>query len=236
MTEVLYYSLHAVGILLSCGYVWYIAPKYQSERKRTVICVMLSCITAYVFMMVLFWIRYGVFGGQNVVRVIVFLPAIMIAWGRIFRISVSAILDMTAPIACISQTFGKIGCQVVGCCYSWWEMNYGLYNPIYHKYLFPIQLLEGLISMIIAVLLIAETLKKNAKTDGWLMPWSLVLFGSTRFFLEFLRDNEKLFAGISELALWAALMTLEGGIWLAIKYARKHSRHNAWAEKMSNNS
>ena len=38
----------------------------------------------------------------------------------------------------------------------------------------------------------------------------LMLFGGTRFFLEFLRDNEKIFRGCSALAFHALLMAIAG--------------------------
>ena len=38
--------------------------------------------------------------------------------------------------------------------------------------------------------------------------------GYSRFLLEFLRDNDKLFLGISELALHALAMALIGAVWL----------------------
>jgi prolipoprotein diacylglyceryltransferase len=45
----------------------------------------------------------------------------------------------------------------------------------------------------------------------------LVLFGSTRFLFEFLRDNEKMFWGISNLAIHALFMFVVGVIWIVIQ-------------------
>ena len=42
----------------------------------------------------------------------------------------------------------------------------------------------------------------------------LVTFGSTRFFLEFLRDDKKLVLGISNLAFHALFMTVVGLVWM----------------------
>ena len=44
----------------------------------------------------------------------------------------------------------------------------------------------------------------------------LMLFGYTRFLLEFARDYNKLFFGISELAMQAVFGALVGTIWYAI--------------------
>ena len=67
--------------------------------------------------------------------------------------------------------------------------------------------------------------------SGRVYAMFLVTFGGTRFLLEFLRDNEKLFLGISSLALHALFMVLVGTVWLMVLYeknqqtAKKHKLH-----------
>ena len=48
----------------------------------------------------------------------------------------------------------------------------------------------------------------------------LILFGVTRFFLEFLRDNQKVFGNVSILALHCVLMVVVGAVWLIIRQLR----------------
>jgi len=50
-------------------------------------------------------------------------------------------------------------------------------------------------------------------TNGELYPLMMMLFGSTRFIWEFFRDNEKLFFGISNLAIHALIMGVVGTAW-----------------------
>lgn len=47
-------------------------------------------------------------------------------------------------------------------------------------------------------------------------PIFLILFGGTRFFLEFLRLNIKMFWGMSVYSLWALLMVAVGVVWLVL--------------------
>ena len=63
--------------------------------------------------------------------------------------------------------------------------------------------------------------KRNYVPDGLEYPVMLVLFGSTRFLFEFLRDNEKMFWGISNLAIHALFMFVVGIIWIIV--AKKKS-------------
>ena len=48
-----------------------------------------------------------------------------------------------------------------------------------------------------------------------------LLFGSSRFLFEFLRDNSKMFWGISNLAIHALFMFFVGVVWLIILAIKK---------------
>ena len=65
--------------------------------------------------------------------------------------------------------------------------------------------------------------------DGEAYPLMLILFGYSRFFLEFARDNEKLFLGISSLAIHAFIMGIVGTVWYftlkEIKHKKSHAKH-----------
>ena len=54
----------------------------------------------------------------------------------------------------------------------------------------------------------------------------LLIYGSTRFFLEFLRDNDKLLLGISNLALHALFMVLVGAIWLMVLHEKNKQQEH----------
>ena len=82
--------------------------------------------------------------------------------------------------------------------------------------MFPVQLLEGIVSAAIVVWLLTYAKKHKYNCAGLCMPYMFIAFGLTRFFLEFLRNNQKLFWGISELALWSLLMFIVGIVWIAV--------------------
>ena len=46
------------------------------------------------------------------------------------------------------------------------------------------------------------------------MPWMLLLYGVGRFFTEFLRDNEKIWIGCSDIAFHALFMAVVGLVML----------------------
>ena len=54
--------------------------------------------------------------------------------------------------------------------------------------------------------------KRNYEPDGLAYPLMLMLFGYSRFLLEFLRDNQKVVFGVSTLAIHALFMALVGTV------------------------
>lgn len=78
-------------------------------------------------------------------------------------------------------------------------------------FLFLMTMFAALLIFLVCVILAK---KKAYPVDGRMYPVFLILFGGTRFFLEFLRLNVKVFWGISVLALWALLMVVVGIVWL----------------------
>ena len=79
---------------------------------------------------------------------------------------------------------------------------------------YPNQPVEALIALGIAAFIWHREKKKGYGdgVDGLSFPIMLMLFGYSRFFLEFLRDNDKVFWGISGLALHALLNAVIGTI------------------------
>lgn len=222
MHNVVYYSLHALGVIVSIIYVLRYAKSYSLEGKKTVCIFLCSYACSYTLMLLLFWAIRGRFGGQNVVRIIAFIPLFVCMFSGIFKQDRKKSLDICAPIVCICQALGKIGCQYVGCCQSWLKVPWGIMNRYTKTRLFPVQIFEGLVSAAIVIWLVEYAKKQNFDCDGLCMPYMLISFGITRFFLEFLRDNAiTLFWGISELAFWALFMSMVGVVWLAI-YKWRH--------------
>lgn len=222
MLDLIYYSLHALGFLACALYILRFAGAYELDGKKSVLIFLCFYSCSYLLMLLLYFLIVGKFGGQNVVRIFVFIPVFSSLFCRIFRTDVIRSLDLFAPLVCICQAFGKIGCQIVGCCQSQIAVSWGIPNRYTGTRLFPVQLLEGAVSAAIAVGLVLFAKKRDFRCRGLCMPYMFISFGVTRFFLEFLRNNVKLFWGISELALWCVFMTVVGVCWLFV------DRWNRW--------
>ena len=211
-----YYGFHVLGFVASLIYLYWVFPKYKVNRLCGLCLAACTYLTAYALMLVLFWIITGNFGGQNVIRIFLFLPLILWLYSSTFDVDYRVSLDFAAPVLCIAQAFGKIGCTVSGCCESHIEVPWGVYNPYTETTLFPVQIAEGVTALAVAIAVILIAKRAKFRCGGITMAWMWVMFGSTRVIWEFFRANEKLFLGLSELALWSVALTVAGIIWLIL--------------------
>ena len=211
-----YYGFHIIGFLATLIYLYFVFPKYEVKRIRGFCLAACTYLTAYALMLVLFWIITGNFGGQNVIRVFLFLPLILLLYSNAFDVDYKKSLDFAAPVLCIAQAFGKIGCTISGCCESYLEVSWGVYNPNAETKLFPVQIAEGITSIVIAIAVILIAARKDFRAGGRTMAWMWVMFGPTRVIWEFFRANEKLFWGLSELSLWSIALSIAGVLWLIL--------------------
>jgi phosphatidylglycerol:prolipoprotein diacylglycerol transferase len=73
----------------------------------------------------------------------------------------------------------------------------------------------------LGVFAILWSMRKRSEPAGRLMYWYLVLAGSARFVVEFVRINPRVFYGLSEAQLIALAMVVVGAIALALTANRK---------------
>ena len=208
-----YYTFHILGFAALLIYVLSASSRFGFPRIKAVLLCTASYISMYGFMLLLKLLITGT-GGQNAIRAYLFLPFFVWLFAGALGLDTRKAMDFTAIAPCIVQGISHIGCLFPGCCRSWLRVAWGIYNPIVGVRLFPVQIAESITALLIAGWLLTGQRKKEYRTNGLDMPRMMIVFGGTRFFWEFLRDNEKLFCGISELALWALAMVIAGVIWI----------------------
>lgn len=216
----LYYSFHALAFVALFLLLLWLAPKYGITRPKVALAAVLIYVSAYAWMLILFWVESGFksFGGQNIVRIFIWLPVFTFLYSKLLKINWRSMCDMVAPCLTLNHGIAHIACIFAGCCYGYeTDSPIGIYNANFDKYLFPIQLVEAAVALAITGYLIYRIVKNKYQTTGDLYPIMLILFGSTRFVLEFFRDNDKILFGISGLALHALLAFVVGAAWLATK-------------------
>lgn len=149
--------------------------------------------------------------------------------GRIHHIDPKPYFRCCLPVIPLTHGFGRIGCFLAGCCYG---IPYsGPFAVTYHSdtagltgvALFPVQLLEALAEFAICALLLALVLYSGGKRN--LLALYLLLYGSVRFFLEFLRyDAERGHLLWFSTSQWVSLFIILCVILYACTAGRKTNR------------
>lgn len=218
----IYYLFHILGLAVAIVYMFCMLPKYSISRWRGMLFFDFTYTNIYAVMILLHWLITEEVGGQNVIRTFVFTPLIVWYYAKVFDLDKKSCMDLAAATSCISPAFGKIGCIFAGCCESWLQVPWGLYNEYTCTRLFPVQIAESLTAFGIGIFVHFMAKKHNYNNRGLCMPWMLILFGGTRVIWEFFRANEEVLFGFSELAIWSLMAVLVGMIWLVMdRYTQK---------------
>ena len=123
-----------------------------------------------------------------------FLPVFFFLFTRFVGGDFGGVTDVFTTGTFVMLGISKIGCAVYGCCYGI-EFSHGVTTPFEAHRVFPVQLLECVMSIIIALIAYCLSVRKKYR-KGTVYPISLILYGIMRFFVEYLRyypEAEKTF-------------------------------------------
>lgn len=124
------------------------------------------------------------------------------------RLSLGKFLDCCAPSIALAICIGRIGCFLNGCCHGKisslpWAMRFPedsgpYYNHLHegliapHQLSFPVhptQIYESVFALLLFLFLLRY--RKNQNRDGELFAVLFMLYPLGRFFIEFLRDDDR---------------------------------------------
>lgn len=199
---------------------WYVfnlhyRKKYQFTFAQATIISAVIWPVAYGLLFVLGWIEslFSTWGSHNIVRGFIYFPLIAILLAKLLKLKTGKVIDYIAPGVALCQAVAHIGCNFAGCCYGY-KSSWGIWNPVYESYMVPNQLMESLAAFLTFLFCTMYAKKHNYDGSTKVYPLFLILFGFTRFFLEFLRNNHKVLGPFSSPALHCALMFFVGIVWL----------------------
>lgn len=193
--------------------------KYDIPVFKSMLFITLVYTISAIWMFTQCWIESGFqsWGGNNIVRTFVWVPLAVLLVGKIMKIEWARGCDFVAPCVPLIQAVSHWGCIFTGCCHGY-PIEWGIYNPALETKTFPCQPLEALVALAIVIIICRYEKKRNYQTNGLAYPLMLMMFGYSRFLLEFLRDNSKIVLGISNLAFHALFMAFVGtAIYVTIK-------------------
>ncbi len=99
-----------------------------------------------------------------------------------------ALLDIAACCITMAHGFGRLGCLMAGCCYGRaTEAWYGIYMVGLGHKVVPVQLYEAIFLFVLSAFLIVRFVRNKP----FCMPIYMLTYGVWRFFIEYLRDDER---------------------------------------------
>lgn len=221
----LYYLFWFLGLVavLVAGYLIG-KKKYNFSFAKSILYVVLAVAIGYALLWVMSWIvGGGKMSGLNYVRIVTVLPIAVFLITLLFKDKFGDVADFIAPLLAIFHGVTHIGCIFEGCCHGY-PCAWGLFSNEAGTVCFPTQPIEAASSLLTAVVLLV--MMKHKVQQGKLYAWYLIMFGGTRFLWEFLRDNDKIWMGISELA-FHALTAFVVGVIALIVLTILHKRRSA---------
>jgi phosphatidylglycerol:prolipoprotein diacylglycerol transferase len=143
------------------------------------------------------------------------------AWYRGFL--TLALLDLAAPDLAVGQAIGRVGCQLSGdgdYGQPWdgpWAMAYPDGTVPTDEPVHPTPVYETLALGLIALVLWRLRFRL---TNGLLFALYLLLAGTERLLVEFIRRNDEVAIGLTQAQLISLAMIVAGGLWLLLAARR----------------
>jgi phosphatidylglycerol---prolipoprotein diacylglyceryl transferase len=133
------------------------------------------------------------------------------------------LLDVAAPALALGYAIGRCGCQVSGdgdYGKAWdgpWAMAYPDGTKPIDQTVHPTPVYETLAMGLVALLLWRL---RDRLTNGLLFALYLLLAGTERFLVEFIRRNDDVAIGLTQAQLISLAMMIAGAVWLALALRR----------------
>lgn len=223
MLQRIFYMSTTVIIILFIGTLAMMVPMYIQARKYGIakwkiiplafILTIIGTLGTYAW----FFIENLHFGGRSFYGAVFIVPIVFLILPFVIKIPYGQLMDLCAPAECIMLSIMKVQCLVSGCC-----AGRILYNDELGEIVrFPSQAVELIAAYVIAIALLMMSHKPQHK--GKIFPWYLILYGASRFVLNFLREEWQHYdGGLPPYGtIWSVLAVIIGIVWI-ISYNKKH--------------
>lgn len=201
-------------VMLFCG-------KYYSIKvwKRIVTAVVFT-LAGVLSVEIMAFIEKGSWGSRSFFGAVFFAPLFMAAFALVIREKPSDILDLCAPSEAAMLALMKVKCYMDGCCYGrlLGVDEHGL------DILFPSQIVECIAAIIICFALI--WMIHRDKRKGTIYIWYMIIYGITRFVLNWFRATSPFIWVLPAGNFWALISLLVGLALLLVYNHRENKRES----------
>lgn len=153
--------------------------------------------------------------GLSFFGAVFFIPVIFILVAWLLRIPYGQLMDLCAPSVSVMLAIVKVNCMVKGCCLG----RMICFTELGEYIFFPSREVEMAAALILAAILLLLMRKDSRK--GTIYPLFMILYGTTRFVLNFFRDTQPFVFGLAAGTFWSIISVLLGVGWLLALKRRK---------------
>lgn len=157
--------------------------KYDIRWKSIVIILLIVGCAGYLGAMFGSYLSYGSWRGIRFYSKALFVTITLWVVSKTIKGTATNIMDYYAPIDILALVVMKINCLITGCCAGVELCT----NENGEKIFFPSQIIELIVAVIIFLVVIL--LEKKSKCTGYRYYIYLLIYGSTRFVLDYFRST-----------------------------------------------
>lgn len=142
-------------------------------------------------------------GGMSLYGSVFLIPVGFVIISLMLRVRYAKCMDFIAVYGPLFFAVMRVGCYLNGCCG-------GIIIDFFGDYLVPpVQLIECALDVAIMAFLLWR--ERNIKTFGFQYPIFMVSYSGIRFFIEFIRNTQKIYCFLSE-GQWISIFTFVMGL------------------------
>ena len=216
----------AFGCGLMCVMISVQMKWYGISMWKSVIVSLALVFTGLFGSRIWYFVENGNYGGRSFYGAVFFAPLVFFAVAKLFRIPYLQALDFCAPAGSLTLALVKIQCLRDKCCQG--KILYIDENQEYVR--FPSQMVEMIAFVIICIILFLLSSRKIMR--GKIFPCFLVLYGASRFVLNFFRYIESTYAfGLSAGSFWSLISFCIGMFWLILSFTIFFKKGDTFSSK-----
>lgn len=199
----------AIGTAAMWVLIFLLMIRYRTALWKSVPTAVLLTLVGLLSTYIWAFVEMGGFGARSFYGAVFLVPAAFILIAKLIRIPYRDLMDFCAPAECAMLIIMKYQCLVEGCCGG--RVIYT--SPLGVETLFPSQIVELVNAAVLVVVLML--LAFHRKNRGKIYAWYLILYGITRFVLNFFRaGNDSLLFGLKAGNIWSLISVFIGILWL----------------------
>lgn len=194
---------------------------YGISSKKFVPIVLIIVVSAVIGTKLWFFVENGYFGGRSLYGAVIFPSVVFVFASKLLDIPYWKAMDFVSPGGCLIAGVAKLQCLKDGCC----QGRFMFYNKENALMRFPSQIVEMVVFFLIVLILMIMASKPKFRTK--IYPWSLILYGGTRFFLDFLRETVPSYLfGLSAGSFWSLCSFIIGAAILVVMKRKEKNKLN----------